>query len=67
MGKRGPAPQPVPLKILKGRGHGLDQAGLPIPAVPKFERAHRSRRRGSTMMLASCGRALRRHLIGLSC
>jgi P27 family predicted phage terminase small subunit len=39
MGRRGPAPQPVPLKILKGRGHGLDQAGLPIPAVPKFERA----------------------------
>jgi len=38
MGRRGPAPDPVPLKILKGRGNGRDSMGRPIPAVPKFNR-----------------------------
>jgi P27 family predicted phage terminase small subunit len=38
MGKRGPAPDPIPLKILKGIGNGKDQAGYPIPAAPPFER-----------------------------
>jgi P27 family predicted phage terminase small subunit len=38
MGKRGPAPDPVPLKILKGRGNGRDSMGRPIPEVPKFNR-----------------------------
>jgi len=39
MGRRGPAPDPIPLKILKGDGRGRDQAGKPIPHVPAFERA----------------------------
>jgi P27 family predicted phage terminase small subunit len=39
MGKRGPAPDPIPLKILKGRGGGKDSIGRPIPAPPPFERA----------------------------
>jgi P27 family predicted phage terminase small subunit len=39
MGKRGPAPDPIPLKILKGRGNGKDSIGRPIPAPPPFERA----------------------------
>ena len=38
MGKRGPAPEPIPLRILKGRGNGKDVAGRPIPKVPAFER-----------------------------
>jgi P27 family predicted phage terminase small subunit len=38
MGRRGPAPDPVPLKILKGRGNGRDSMGRPIPQVPKFNR-----------------------------
>ena len=38
MGKRGPAPEPIPLRILKGRGNGKDVAGRPIPKVPPFER-----------------------------
>ena len=39
MGRRGPACDPVPLKVLKGRGNGKDSIGRPIPVVPKFERA----------------------------
>ena len=39
MGKRGPAPDPVPLKILKGIGHGRDSMGRLIPDVPRFERS----------------------------
>jgi P27 family predicted phage terminase small subunit len=38
MGKRGPAPDPIPIRVLKGRGRGVDQAGLPIPAPPAFDR-----------------------------
>jgi P27 family predicted phage terminase small subunit len=38
IGKRGPAPDPVPLKILKGIGHGRDSMGRLIPDVPRFER-----------------------------
>jgi P27 family predicted phage terminase small subunit len=38
MGKRGPAGDPIPLKILKGRGNNLDQAGKPIAAAPGFAR-----------------------------
>jgi P27 family predicted phage terminase small subunit len=38
MGKRGPAPEPIQLKILKGIGNGKDQAGLPIPVPPAFDR-----------------------------
>ena len=34
----GPTPEPVGLKILKGRGNGKDIAGRPIPKVPAFER-----------------------------
>jgi P27 family predicted phage terminase small subunit len=39
MGKRGPAPEPTALKILKGLGNGRDSAGRPIPVPPPFERA----------------------------
>lgn len=39
MAKPGRVAEPVPLKILKGRGNGKDQAGMPIPKVPSFERA----------------------------
>lgn len=38
MGRRGPAPDPVGLKIIKGRGEGKDSAGRTIPEVPKFNR-----------------------------
>jgi P27 family predicted phage terminase small subunit len=38
MGRRGPAPEPVGLKILKGIGGGRDQAGAPIPVPPAFDR-----------------------------
>ena len=34
----GRSPQPIPLKILKGRSTTKDIAGRPIPAVPCFER-----------------------------
>lgn len=36
--KGGPRPEPIPLKILKGNGRGLDVGGRPIPQVPPFER-----------------------------
>ena len=40
MGKsEGSAPDPVPLKILKGIGHGRDSMGRLIPDVPRFERS----------------------------
>ena len=35
----GPKHDPVPLKILKGRGSGKDSRGYSIPAAPSFERA----------------------------
>lgn len=38
MGKRGPAPDPIPLKVLKGLPGRRDQAGKPIPAAPEFTR-----------------------------
>jgi P27 family predicted phage terminase small subunit len=38
MGKRGPAPEPIGLKILKGLGNGRDSAGRPIPVPPPFEK-----------------------------
>jgi P27 family predicted phage terminase small subunit len=34
----GRTPEPIPLKILKGRGNGKDIAGRPIPTPPAFER-----------------------------
>jgi P27 family predicted phage terminase small subunit len=34
----GRTPEPIPLKILKGRGNGKDVAGRPIPMPPSFER-----------------------------
>jgi P27 family predicted phage terminase small subunit len=38
MGRRGPAPEPISLKLLKGRSGGKDQAGYPIPTAPAFDR-----------------------------
>jgi phage terminase small subunit len=38
MGKRGPAPEPIPLRILKGRSPGRDVAGYTIPTPPSFDR-----------------------------
>ena len=38
MARRGRPPDPTPLKVLKGRGNGKDQAGRPIPKVPSFDR-----------------------------
>lgn len=38
MGRRGPAPDPVGLKVIKGRGEGKDSMGRAIPKVPEFDR-----------------------------
>jgi P27 family predicted phage terminase small subunit len=39
MGRRGPAAEPIPLKVLKGRAsNGTDSAGFPIPEPPGFTR-----------------------------
>jgi P27 family predicted phage terminase small subunit len=38
MATRGRPPDPIPLKILKGRGKGLDVAGYRIPDPPVFNR-----------------------------
>jgi phage terminase small subunit len=39
MGKRGPAPLPIPLKILRGTSPGRDSGGRPIRQTPAFEKA----------------------------
>lgn len=39
MGRRGPAAEPAPLKLLKGRGEGKDSAGRDVKLPPAFERA----------------------------
>jgi P27 family predicted phage terminase small subunit len=36
--KMGRPPDPIPLKLLKGRGRGLDNTGSKVPAAPAFER-----------------------------
>ena len=38
MAKTGPAPDPIPLKILKGRGNGIAAGGKRIPTAPAFDR-----------------------------
>lgn len=38
MGRRGPAPEPQPLKLLKGTGNGRDSAGRKLPVLPAFVR-----------------------------
>ena len=38
MGRRGPAPAPASLKLIKGRGPGKDSAGRPVNEAPKFRR-----------------------------
>lgn len=35
---RGRPHDPIPLKLLKGRGNGKDQDGYEVPAAPPFER-----------------------------
>ncbi|WP_179293486.1 phage terminase small subunit P27 family [Mycobacterium intracellulare] len=39
MGKRGPAPAPAALKLLRGVGPGRDSGGRKVPTPPKFERS----------------------------
>lgn len=38
MGQRGKPPDPIPLKILKGRGNGVSSGGYKIPDPPAFTR-----------------------------
>lgn len=38
MGRRGPAPEPTSLKLLKGQGPGRDSAGRKIPTLPEMVR-----------------------------
>lgn len=38
MGRAGAKPDPIPLKILKGRGNGTQANGKPIPTAPAFAR-----------------------------
>lgn len=38
MGRRGPAAEPVALRMVKGARPGRDSGGRPIPEVPKFDR-----------------------------
>lgn len=38
MGRRGPAPAPAALKLIKGRQPGRDSGGRPVPEAPKFKR-----------------------------
>jgi P27 family predicted phage terminase small subunit len=38
MANAGRRPDPIPLKILKGRGNGIASTGYPIPAAPAFNR-----------------------------
>lgn len=38
MGLRGKPQDPIPLKILKGRGNGIASTGYPIPDPPAFTR-----------------------------
>lgn len=38
MGRRGPAPAPAALKLVKGRSPGKDSAGRPVNEPPKFRR-----------------------------
>jgi P27 family predicted phage terminase small subunit len=38
VGRRGPAPAPASLKLIKGKGPGRDSAGRPVNEPPKFRR-----------------------------